>query len=224
MSTRNNLALHLPWLQREKPFIPPPLKEPRPSNAALPPVAIPRASAPSLSPPPPPPPPPQTAPPTNPPATSFSIPSWKPVQSLPPSRLPPQSANREEEDPDAEEMVGALKLSSSVRAKRPKLGSLPLDSHPNFERSIPTSNTAKPVPRTPAVGSLSREESRTGLHTGMGFCTVVSRLRTLLMFHPSNRIDDACSNRWKLTTRCVYYYYQTSAVRYYANRHDRPHG
>jgi len=182
MSTRNNLAQHLTWLQREKPFIPPPPREPRPINEEPSVVAIPGASVPQPLPtsqrraPPPPHPhrPPQTAPPANSPVASLSAPLRRTPQPLVP---PPLRSQYREEDIAADEMAGALQLSSSVRPKRSKLGCYATDSYPESERPAPA---AKSVLGTPAIGSLSRESSRTETNTGMG-CAAVT-IWTLLIF------------------------------------------
>ncbi|KAF8247520.1 hypothetical protein K440DRAFT_601194 [Wilcoxina mikolae CBS 423.85] len=164
MSTKNNLALHLSWLQREKPFIPPPPKTPRPNNAVLPAVAISSTIAPPaiqrpapLAPPPPPPPPP-----SKPTGTSFPAQTRGVFQ-------PPPSINEEQAEQEDADMK--IQLGSTSRAKRSKLGSHQGTSPATFQPPLPTPSLTNPPSKIPTVGlgvsrTVANDEPFTPIPTG----------------------------------------------------------
>jgi len=138
MSTRNNLAQHLSWLQREKPFVPPPPKQPRLSNAILPPVEIPRSVGPSLA------------------TQSFA--SQRTVVGIAPAV--PEGLGGSGEDVD----MARIQLGSAPRPRRnfvSRSGVAPSIAPQPF----PTPGATNETPRTPAVGPYAA--SGTGFQTGV---------------------------------------------------------
>jgi hypothetical protein len=137
MTTKNNLAIHLAWLEREKPYIPPPPKNPtRPVNALLPAIDIPRPQ-----------PPPLPTPSSGEPAA----PTPRPRESAPAPRPcpPPPSFDEDEEALNELDAMGPSLPSSSWRM-RPKLGSLAATA----SRALPTTSA---TPRTPAARSAASD-------------------------------------------------------------------
>lgn len=143
MTTKNNLALHLSWLQREKPFIPPPPKIPRPNNAVLPAIAItstiapPAIQRPALPPPPPPAPSRFTG-------ASFPAQTRGIVQPVP--SISERQGGQEDVD------MTKIQLGSTSRAKRSKLGSHLGTSPATFQPSLSTPNLRSLPSKTPTTG------------------------------------------------------------------------
>ncbi|CCX34016.1 Similar to ATP-dependent DNA helicase hus2/rqh1; acc. no. Q09811 [Pyronema omphalodes CBS 100304] len=147
-TTKNNLAIHLAWFNREKPFIPPQPKNPRPRNELLPPVAV---NIPSVTPaasisrptPAPPPSPPTIPPPPTRALTRLPSQSARIASPPPPPRPPPHS--------HSETDMSKIQLQSS--SKRSKLSSYPGTPVP-VSKPLPASTAVpNPAPQTPGLGA-----------------------------------------------------------------------
>jgi hypothetical protein len=136
MSTRNNLAQHLSWLQREKPFVPPPPKQSRLSNAILPPVEIPPSVGPSLA--------------------TQSLASQRTVAPSVPERL---GGSGEDVDMARIQLGSAPRPRRNLVSRSDSSGVAPSVAPQPF----PTPGATNETPRTPAVGSYAT--SGTGSRT-----------------------------------------------------------
>ena len=157
MSTRNNLAQHLSWLQREKPFVPPPPNQPRLSNATLPPVEIPRTVGPSLA--------------------TQSLASQRTAVGIAPSVPEKLGGFGEEVD------MARIHLESAPRPRRDFVSRS--DSSgvaPSIAPQLfPTPGATNETPRIPAVGSYAT--NGTGFQTGVSTNNGIDKHSRCSVFH-----------------------------------------